>query len=47
MTSPQCSLLAAKDPWNAGDLEGYLELYDDAAELHGYSPRRDGDTVGA
>jgi predicted ester cyclase len=22
--------------WNAGDLEGYLELYDPAAVLHGY-----------
>lgn len=24
--------------WNAGDLEGYLELYDDSIKLHGYSP---------
>jgi predicted ester cyclase len=24
--------------WNAGDLDGYLELYDDAIWLHGYAP---------
>ena len=24
--------------WNAGDLDRYLELYDDAIRLHGYSP---------
>lgn len=23
--------------WNAGDLDGYLDLYDDRIELHGYS----------
>jgi predicted ester cyclase len=23
--------------WNAGDLDGYLELYDDGIRLHGYS----------
>jgi C-1 hydroxylase len=25
--------------WNAGDLEGYLELYDPDVALHGYSDR--------
>ncbi|MGZ6912809.1 MAG: ester cyclase [Acidimicrobiia bacterium] len=25
--------------WNAGDLHGYLELYDPAVRLHGYSDR--------
>ncbi len=24
--------------WNAGDLAGYLELYDEGIRLHGYSP---------
>lgn len=24
--------------WNAGDLDGYLELYDERVKLHGYSP---------
>lgn len=24
--------------WNAGDLDGYLALYDDAVRLHGYAP---------
>ncbi|HEY7380188.1 MAG TPA: ester cyclase [Gaiella sp.] len=28
----------ARQRWNAGDLPGYLELYDDAIQLHGYSP---------
>jgi predicted ester cyclase len=25
--------------WNAGDLAGYLGLYDDGIALHGYTPR--------
>jgi steroid delta-isomerase-like uncharacterized protein len=28
----------AADAWNAGDLDGYLDLYDDSIRLHGYSP---------
>ena len=24
--------------WNAGDLDGYLDLYDERVKLHGYSP---------
>ena len=28
----------ARDAWNAGDLDGYLELYDEAIRLHGYTP---------
>ena len=24
--------------WNAGDLDGYLELYAEDIQLHGYSP---------
>ena len=28
----------ARRRWNEGDLEGYLELYDDRIRLHGYSP---------
>ena len=38
MTTPQDRLAAAHASWNAGDLDGYLELYDDAIRLHGYSP---------
>jgi predicted ester cyclase len=30
-------LRRAIDAWNAGDLDGYLELYDEAISLHGYS----------
>lgn len=25
--------------WNAGDLPGYLELYDEGIRLHGYAPQ--------
>jgi steroid delta-isomerase-like uncharacterized protein len=28
----------ARDAWNAGDLDGYLELYDEGIRLHGYTP---------
>lgn len=28
----------ARERWNAGDLPGYLSLYDEAIRLHGYSP---------
>ena len=28
----------AIDRWNAGDLDGYLALYDPSIRLHGYSP---------
>jgi predicted ester cyclase len=38
MSSPQDALSAAKDSWNAGNLEAYLELYDERILLHGYSP---------
>jgi steroid delta-isomerase-like uncharacterized protein len=27
----------ARDRWNAGDLPGYLSLYDDAVVIHGYA----------
>ena len=27
----------ARDRWNAGDLEGYLTLYDEAVVIHGYA----------
>lgn len=29
---------AACARWNAGDLEGYLEIYDDGVQLHGFGP---------
>jgi predicted ester cyclase len=38
MLSPQETLSAAQASWNAGDLDGYLSLYDDRIRLHGYSP---------
>ncbi len=28
----------AREAWNAGDLDGYLTLYDDGIKLHGYAP---------
>jgi predicted ester cyclase len=28
----------AREAWNAGDLDGYLQLYDDSIKLYGYSP---------
>ena len=37
MTTPQDALSAAQHRWNAGDLDGYLTLYDDRIRLHGYS----------
>jgi predicted ester cyclase len=38
MPTSQEALAGALDRWNAGDLEGYLELYDDTVLLHGMSP---------
>ena len=38
MPTPREALSAAKDSWNAGDLDGYLRLYDESIRLHGYSP---------
>jgi steroid delta-isomerase-like uncharacterized protein len=38
MTAPIDALDRALERWNAGDLDGYLDLYDDAIRLHGYSP---------
>jgi predicted ester cyclase len=37
MPTPQDALSAAFDRWNAGDLDGYLALYDEGIRLHGYS----------
>jgi predicted ester cyclase len=39
MPTPQQALSAAVDRWNAGDLDGYLQLYDEGIRLHGYSPQ--------
>jgi predicted ester cyclase len=36
--TPQQSLDAAYEGWNAGSLDRYLELYDGEIRLHGYSP---------
>jgi len=38
MATPQEALTKALDSWNAGDLDGYLELYDEGITLHGYAP---------
>ena len=38
MPIPQEALPAAFERWNAGDLDGYLSLYDEGIRLHGYSP---------
>lgn len=38
MATPQGALSAALESWNAGDLDGYLALYDERIGLHGYSP---------
>ncbi len=38
MPTPQEALSAAFESWNAGDLDGYLSLYDEGIRLHGYSP---------
>ena len=37
--SSQDALAAAHASWNAGDLDGYLRLYDETIRLHGYSPQ--------
>lgn len=38
MPGPQQALSAAYDSWNAGDLDGYLRVYDEGIGLHGYFP---------
>jgi predicted ester cyclase len=38
MATSHEALSAAQDRWNAGDLDGYLTLYDERIRLHGYSP---------
>ena len=37
VTANRDALFHAIERWNAGDLDGYLELYDEAIALHGYS----------
>jgi steroid delta-isomerase-like uncharacterized protein len=34
----EANVQRAKEAWNAGDLSGYLELYDEGIRLHGYGP---------
>lgn len=38
MATPAEALSAARDAWNAGDLDRYLTLYADGIRLHGYGP---------
>jgi len=38
MPAPHEALSAAVESWNAGDLDGYLRLYDEGIRLYGYSP---------
>lgn len=35
----EAALTQAIDRWNAGDLDGYLEIYDDEVQLHGLTPQ--------
>jgi steroid delta-isomerase-like uncharacterized protein len=35
----ETALAQAIDRWNAGDLDGYLRLYDDKVRLHGFTPQ--------
>ena len=37
MTANRDAFFRAIERWNAGDLDGYLELYDESIVLHGYS----------
>lgn len=37
-TTNRTRLETAIARWNAGDLDGYLDLYDDTIRLYGYSP---------
>jgi steroid delta-isomerase-like uncharacterized protein len=37
-TEIRAALERARTAWNAGDLDGYLELYAPDIELHGYAP---------
>jgi len=39
MTANMDMLNHAISRWNAGDLDGYLGLYDDGIRLHGYTPQ--------
>jgi steroid delta-isomerase-like uncharacterized protein len=38
MPTPHETLSSAVAAWNAGDLDGYLRLYADDVQLHGYAP---------
>lgn len=38
MATSQEAVRAAQERWNAGDLDGYLQLYDESIRLHGYAP---------
>jgi len=38
MSEQSNALQAALERWNAGDLAGYLKLYDERIRLYGYSP---------
>ena len=38
MPGPRDALSIALRCWNAGDLDGYLRLYDGGIRLHGYFP---------
>ena len=38
MTDMAARVEQARQRWNAGDLPGYLSLYDGEIRLHGYTP---------
>lgn len=35
----ETALTQAIDRWNAGDLDGYLRIYDDEVRIHGFAPQ--------
>jgi predicted ester cyclase len=39
MDAMRTAVTRAKTAWNAGDLDGYLELYHPEIVLHGYAPQ--------
>jgi hypothetical protein len=38
LSEKEATLRRAVENWNKGDLQSYLELYDEGAVLHGYGP---------
>lgn len=45
MSTNRTAFERAVERWNAGDLDGYLELYDDGLVFHGTPPRGKAETA--